>query len=89
MTDILSSALNFSLWLCLLLATRYRWNKSIVFFAFGAFIFLRALEWVTPLEIKMPSHVGHPVNIGLELATLGMVLWFLFNHSRWKRPETN
>ncbi|WCT78042.1 hypothetical protein [Novosphingobium humi] len=86
MTDILSSALSFSIWLCILLASRYHWRARASLAVFGALLVLKAAEWIAPLHIKVQSRLGHPLNIALEGATLMLTLWFLFKHAKRKAP---
>ncbi|NOW44451.1 hypothetical protein FHW96_000593 [Novosphingobium sp. SG751A] len=89
MTDILSSALSLSIWLCVLLASQYHWRGRVVLAVFGFLIVLKAAELISPLEIKVQSRLGRPLNIGMECATLVLIVWSLFNHAKPKPPKTN
>jgi hypothetical protein len=89
MTDILSSASQFGLWLCVLLARKYHWRRPVQFAVFGALALLMAWQWISSLEINVQSHIAHPLNMGLRLSTVGLILWFLVGFGTRERRETN
>jgi hypothetical protein len=89
MIDILSSASQFVLWLCVSLASRYRWNRPVQFVVFGTIAVLMAWELIASPEINVQARIGHPLNMALRLSTLGLILWFLFSFRRGGRQEPN
>jgi glucose-6-phosphate-specific signal transduction histidine kinase len=88
MTDIFSSASQFVLWLCVLLASKYRWRRSVQFVVFGAVAVLMIWQFISPVEIDIQSRIGRPLNMVLRLSTIGLTLWFLLGVGRREPRDT-
>jgi len=81
-TDILGSASQFVLWLCVCLAEQYQWRRlvrAIVFVPLAMVFFLR---WISPIEVYVQSWIGRPMNLAFSIVTFILMLVFVFNASR-------
>jgi hypothetical protein len=88
MTDILPSSFQFLLWTCIYLGSKYAWSwrvRLILFLPLAAFSIwdlLMISNAVPTVAISVQSSIGRPLNIVLQLATLGIILLFLVTAGR-------
>jgi len=78
MTDIMTSGTQFILWLCLYLASRYNWNRKARILMLVPLMTLVIWQLFSPIQINIDVAIGAPLNQGLRLASVALIILYLF-----------
>ncbi|WP_428682769.1 hypothetical protein [Sphingopyxis sp.] len=88
MIDIFFSLSLFVLWLCVYLTLRFDWTRAIRLAILMPLSVVMIWQFFSPIQIEVLASIGHPVNIGLRLATMVITFLIIWDAIRADKSKT-